>query len=78
MYLGKIIKNKMFRGKNNLEIVLSKRPMVIEKNKLEMRLKCDSTQERYYDFRVVYGSNPLCSRRLLRLFARQRHNHNLE
>lgn len=42
MYFGKIIKNKMFRGKNNLEIVLLKRFMVIEKNKLEMRLKCDS------------------------------------
>lgn len=36
--------------------------MVREKNKWEMRLKCDGTQEHYYDFKAVYGSIPLSSR----------------
>lgn len=74
-YLGKIIKNKMFRGKNNLEALLSERPMVIEKKKLEMRLKCDGTQECYYDFGAAYGSLPLGSRREPCLFTGQRRNH---
>ena len=50
--------------------------MVREKNKWEMRLKCDGTQEHYYDFKAVYGSIPLSSRRELYLFTGQKHNQN--
>ena len=55
---------------------MSKRSMVREKNKWEMRLKCDGTQEHYYDFKAVYGSIPLSSRRELYLFTGQKHNQN--
>lgn len=35
----------------------------MEINKLKMKLKCDGTQEGYCDFRAIYNSIPLCTRR---------------